>query len=235
MKNALWLLVIFAIVVICSPILALGQGCQMYTYSDAWLDADGTVVATNYTEGDRLCGEYTAYADVQVRLPSGYSGFGSSYHVCCAEATAAADASAQSGEAFAEGANEVIPACPPSLSGSFSAPIPLCLLNFSAPPQNPSCDGTTIHQANFAISGADLHSAQFTSVSTNTDTSLVVELLGAPFLNDLCPPSLQLCYFQRYKAHVYAQEPQGRIFWKVDYFCNNASFKIQVNQQVTCQ
>jgi hypothetical protein len=64
MKNHLWL-ALFAFIFM----TAIANG-QMYTYHDAWFDANGNVVVDNATQGSGGYGK-TSYAYAHIQMPSG--------------------------------------------------------------------------------------------------------------------------------------------------------------------
>ena len=110
MKNFLWCFVLLAGIAILTPAIAAAQSCQMYSYSDIWLDENGNAVALNYTDAS-ACGAYTAYATVTLTMPSGYFQTALASAPCCAEAIAAAAASQESGDGNVLGSNEVDTSC----------------------------------------------------------------------------------------------------------------------------
>lgn len=126
MKNSLWFVILLAGIAVFSPALAPAQGCQMYTYSDMWLDDSANVVATNYTDADASCGDYSAYADVTVTMPSGYTVSASVNAGCCAEAITFAAASNEAGHGTVSGNNNVALACG-SFVGNFFVDMELAL------------------------------------------------------------------------------------------------------------
>jgi hypothetical protein len=121
-KHFLWLAMFITTTLLVASTSAAAQSCQMYSYSDMWLDDDGNAVAVNYTDANTSCGDYTAYADVAVTMPSGYSQFGSAMGTCCAEAISSASTSGEEGDGFINGNNEVDYSCG-SLLGSMNSPI----------------------------------------------------------------------------------------------------------------
>jgi hypothetical protein len=122
MRNFLWRFVLVAGIAILTPAIAAAQSCQMHSYSDMWLDESGNAVAVNYTDAS-ACGSYTAYADVTLTMPSGYSVSATASASCCAQAVSTASAMGETGEASVTGSNEVISACGTLFGTSVLPPI----------------------------------------------------------------------------------------------------------------
>lgn len=116
------------------PSLVRGQSCQIYTYSDVWLDGNGNVVASNYTDGDSSCGNYSAYADVTITMPSGYSQYASATASCCTEAIASASILQEAGDGSVVGTNEVDFAFCGSATASLSSGISIKKTTWGPPP-----------------------------------------------------------------------------------------------------
>src|SRR5581483_2580385 len=126
MKKLLLPMGISVVVLTLSPILAVAQSCGIYTYQDMWVDDNGNAVGENLSEGDASCGEYTAFANVTLTMPSGnsQSGYGSGSPF--AEALAAASTSGEQGDGLLDGSNDVDFSCD-SAFASFSLPFELDL------------------------------------------------------------------------------------------------------------
>jgi hypothetical protein len=127
MKNAFYVTILLAVVA--SPLLASAQtqtttNCQMYTYSDQWVDEDGNLVALNTSNAQWVyweCGEFSSYADSEIQMPSGYSQSASaSAEDCCAEAIAFAPMGGESGDGTISGTNQVNYSCGLTLTSLFN-------------------------------------------------------------------------------------------------------------------
>ncbi len=111
MRNAIRVLGLTVAVVLLNPMLALADGCAMYTYRDQWIDGDGNAVFQNYVQGDDSCGTYSAYADVTLTLPNGSSVHGSSAGATFAEALAQGETSNPTGDGSIAEESDVDYAC----------------------------------------------------------------------------------------------------------------------------
>jgi hypothetical protein len=70
-------------------VAALECGSGVYTYTDLWVDeGNNNLVAINFSDGESACGDYLAYADINISFPGSYTYFDSAYESCCAEALA---------------------------------------------------------------------------------------------------------------------------------------------------
>lgn len=105
MKNHLWF-ALFAFILL-SSIIANGQ---MYTYHDAWFDANGNVVADNATYGSGGYGK-SSFAYTHIQMPSGAVSSNTASGNAYAEAVTQKSSFGEDGLGFFSGYNEVSDIC----------------------------------------------------------------------------------------------------------------------------
>ncbi len=124
MKRA-WFAILLAIVAASPSATAQidSVNCAMVTYSDQWADGGGNLVVLNSSGGTwtyQECGSYTAYADVEINMPSGYSQSASATgNWDFAEAIASAPSNQEQGQVSISGSNRLDYDCGLSLLASF--------------------------------------------------------------------------------------------------------------------
>jgi hypothetical protein len=100
------------IFVLMSAMPSFATNCNgMYTYTDAYPDENGNVVAVNYTQVDGACGSTTSYADLTLTWPNDYSDYQYDSGVSDAEAIAVAPAIGLEESGYAAGFNEIAMSC----------------------------------------------------------------------------------------------------------------------------
>lgn len=133
--------------------------------------------------------------------------------------------------------------------GDYTAASPNCggnngeIVVVYASPQSQKCDGKTTYSAGSSVSGSGATNITEVSVSTATDNTLLIDLLGGPSANSLCgnkAGSSQWCYAQNYKTAVPNSYTgtSGNIDWKYQIFCGtkvNPDIYGTVPQRFTCQ
>jgi len=113
-----------------------------------------------------------------------------------------------------------------------------CMPTVNASAQSPTCDGTTTYHAGLVVGGFDFPNVVKIVAATSTDNIPLIELVGLPYGNTLCP-STQACFLQDYKIFPNVTPATGNIIWDVKIFCHNASastpdYEPVVKQAVTC-
>lgn len=93
----------------------------------------------------------------------------------------------------------------------YSATSPNCgnnqVVTVFVPAQTPKCDGTTTYSAASSVTGGGSPYISDISVTTKTDNTLLIDLLGGPIANSFCSNKLggTWCYNQSYKTAVPSQ------------------------------
>ncbi len=114
--------------------------------------------------------------------------------------------------------------------GDYTASSPDCGGNSNeviivyAPPQSQTCNGTTTYTAPSSVSGSGATNVSDITVTTSTNATLLLDLLGGPSANSLCTNkagSSQWCYNQSYKTAVPSKYTgtSGNINWAYQIFC----------------
>lgn len=114
-----------------------------------------------------------------------------------------------------------------------------CQPAVTAYPYSVTCNGTTVRSAEAIVGGQDYPHVHHILYSASTDANLVIELVGAPYPDTLCPPSTEACLKQDYKTHTVPGEPSGNIIWTIQVFCYSTSLQpdrvYSVTNKITCQ
>ncbi len=102
-----------------------------------------------------------------------------------------------------------------------------------------ACDNTSTYSGHLTINwGNGSAPVVETNVSTSTQESLMIELLGPPTVSDLCSSPLK-CHDQQFKARTGPGVPNaGSIDWRIKIWCSvklEPDVDTTVHESVTCQ
>ena len=136
-----------------------------------------------------------------------------------------------------------------AVSISYSATNPNCggnngeVITVYEGSQTPSCNGTTTYRATATVAGSGAPHMTSINVSTTTDNTLLIDLLGGPTNDPLCTNSFgshSWCFDQNYKTAVPNQYTgtTGNINWSWSIYCGfkqNPDIHGTVPQPITCQ
>ena len=111
-----------------------------------------------------------------------------------------------------------------------------------APPRMPKCDGSTTNVATSSVGGSGAPLMTSINLTTTTDNTLLIDVLGTPTHDPLCTNSFgssSWCFDQNYKAAVpnsYTGKT-GNIKWIYSIYCGakqNPDIYGTVPQPITC-
>lgn len=111
--------------------------------------------------------------------------------------------------------------------------IPPCgAIRISAPAQSQQCNGTSTYHAPFTLTNKNI---TFVSGTSSADNILILELLGSPYVQDICS-SPDWCMRQDYKAYTYQGSPGKANFqYTLSVTCSAPPAQVSISQPFACQ